>query len=166
MKPRRLRQRLRDGGDRAGEALGGDAARRDDVVVIHDVPCVALAQAVRERGPHVVWHLSSAAGDPATTAEVVATFLAPHAAAVDAYLLSWREADRYGRPAAGVAALMPCVSLVAAKRMGAGQPAGEPGASKRRREAVGWSSALADVVNDDRHERVGMLHARPRVAAR
>jgi hypothetical protein len=30
------------------------------------------------------------------------------AAAVDAYLLSWREADRYGRPAAGVAALMPC----------------------------------------------------------
>jgi hypothetical protein len=59
-----------------------------------------------------------------------------------------------GRPAAVVAALMPCVGLVAAKRMGA-----EP--------AVGWSSALADVVSDDRHEHVGgMLHARSAVAAR
>jgi hypothetical protein len=166
IKPRRLRQRLRDDGDRAGDALGTDDVQRDDVVVLHDAPSVALAQAVRERGAHAVWHLSSAAGDPATTAEVVATFLAPYAAAVDAYLVSWREADRYGRPAAGVAALMPCVGLVAAKRIRIGQQAEEPGGS-RTREAVGWSSALADVVNDDRHEHVGgMLHARPAVAAR
>jgi hypothetical protein len=167
MRPRRLRQRLRDDGDRAGEALGGDDVRRDDVVVLHDAPSVALAQAVRERGAHAVWHLSSAAGDPATTAQVVASLLAPYAAAVDAYLVSWREADRYGQPAAGVAALMPCVGLVAAKRIGVAQPAEEPSGSWTRREAVGWSSALADVVNDDRHEHVGgMLHARPSVAPR
>jgi hypothetical protein len=47
MKPRRLRQRPRDESDRAGEALGGYDVRRDDVVVLHDAPSVALAQAVR-----------------------------------------------------------------------------------------------------------------------
>jgi hypothetical protein len=63
-----------------------------DLVVLHDPDAARLAEAVRERGAHVVLDgAAAAAGSPA----------------VDAYLLAWGPA--------GVAAAIPATGLVAAK---------------------------------------------------
>jgi hypothetical protein len=128
----------------AGELHGADVVRRDDVVVMHDALSAALTQPLRERGAHAVWYVSDG------TTAVVWELLRSHAAAIDAYVVSWDE--RGGRH---LAAFLPALDRVAQKDLG-------PGA-----EDVGWSTLLAAVVRDDRADRVGgARRSRPVVAAR
>jgi hypothetical protein len=131
-------------GHDSAEALVGAGVRPGDVVVMHDPLTALLAEAVRERGAHAVWHVHV---DPAAPARSALDFLQPHVAGVDAYVIT-----RAGH----VAALIPSVSVVVEKEIREDTYAGD-----------GWSSALADVVGADRDERVGgTLHARPVVAVR
>jgi trehalose synthase len=132
------------GGRAQSEALVGEKVRPGDVVVLHDPLTALLAEAVRERGAHAVWHVASRGAGPARSA---LAFLHPHTLGVDAYVITLG-----GR----LAALIPSTRVVVDKEVGEDAYAGE-----------GWSSALADVVGADRDERVGgTLHARPTVAAR
>jgi hypothetical protein len=117
----------------------GEAVRRDDVVVLHDALTALLAEAAREQGAHVIWHMevAIAAGGP------VWTLLNPCVCAVDAYARSWDV------PAQGVSAVVP-----SAGRFADGTE-------------LGWAGVLADVVAADRGDTVGgTVHAKPRVAAR
>jgi hypothetical protein len=147
-----LYEKARDG----GEALAGDAVRADDVVVVHDALTAALAQPLRERGAHVVWHMTA----PATLAEAW-EFLGHYTDGLDAYLVTWRAEAGRGAAVDEVVALMPAAGAVAAKEVAAADvEAGHP-------SDIGWSCALAQVLRDDRSERVGgMLRPRPAVAAR
>jgi hypothetical protein len=131
-------------GAQSGEGLVGDRVRPDDVVVLHDALTAALAQAIRERGAHVVWHVPAGAQSPSEAWD----FLRRHTAALDAYLTA-----REGL----MAALMPSPDAVAAMEVPMGG----------RYDTVAWGCLLADVVHDDRHEHVGgRRHARPDVAPR
>jgi trehalose synthase len=49
---------------RDGEAMVGEGVGPDDVVVVHDPLTAALAQAIRGRGAHVVWHVHAGAARP------------------------------------------------------------------------------------------------------
>jgi hypothetical protein len=119
-----------------GEDLVADM-RLDDIVVLHHPLTAAVAEPIRDRGAHAVWHV------------IAPTVPAP---AIDAYVMTRRTVDG----AQVVAALMPRAGIVAAKEI-RGVPYGD----------VGWSSLLADVVRTDREECVGgTLHARPAVAPR
>ncbi|MEY2532498.1 MAG: hypothetical protein QOF29_408 [bacterium] len=144
-----------------GEALLGSGVSGGDVVVLHDALTAVLAQAVRERGAHVVWDVKLAADAPdQATARDVWMFLRRHTAAIDAFLMTWEEHDDRGRHVERIAAVMPSADVVATKEL----PTPEPSAAWHD---VGWSSVLADVVHQDREEHVGgRLHARPAVAAR
>jgi hypothetical protein len=131
-------------GHDSADALVGAGVRPGDVVVMHDPLTALLADAVRERGAHALWHVHL---DTAAPARSALEFLQPHVAGVDAYVIT-----RSGH----VAALIPSASVVVEKEIREDSYAGD-----------GWSSALADVVGADRGERVGgMLHARPVVAVR
>jgi hypothetical protein len=131
-------------GHDSAEALVGAGVRPGDVVVMHDPLTALLAEAVRERGAHAVWHVHVDAAAPVRSA---LDFLQPHVEGVDAYVITRRG---------HVAALIPSASVVVEKEIREDAYAGD-----------GWSSALADVVGADRGERVGgMLHARPVVAVR
>jgi hypothetical protein len=126
---------------------GGEAVRRDDVVVLHDALSAALAHAIRERGAHVVWRVRAGT---TPNGQAVWSFLHPYTAAVDAYVLAWGPTG-----ARRLAAIMPAAGVVAEKDV-------EPG-----EDDVGWSDVLADIVRGDRAERVGgTRHPRPSVAAR
>ena len=73
-----------------------------------------------------------------------------------------RVAIRSYRPRAraGVAAYIAAAGVVSAKEVDATGPGSDY-------EEIGWTTLLADVVRDDRAERVGgTVHARPSVAAR
>jgi hypothetical protein len=145
----------------AGETLVGRGVGHDDVVVLHDALTAMLAQAIRERGAHVVWQVQ-AGGAPGRAAAGTAawTFLRRYTPGVDAYLMTWLEPQRGGVLAESIAALMPSADVVATKEVTAG------GGSDRRHN-LAWSSMLADVVDADRGESVGgTLHPRPAVAAR
>jgi hypothetical protein len=149
-------------GQRDGEALLGGGVAPDDVVVLHDALTAVLAQAVRERGAHVVWDVKLAAAVPGqATARDVWTFLRRYTSAIDAFLMTWEEHDDRGRHVERIAAVMPSADVVATKELSA------PVAQSAAWQDVGWSSVLADVVHQDRGEHVGgRLHARPAVAAR
>ena len=111
--------------------------RQADVVVLHDPVAAGLAEALRERGAHVVLDAEG------TTAR---------ARAVDAYLVAWRPPG-----ALGLAAVIPAAGAVSAKEV-------EP---ERADRALAWSTLLADVLRADRGETVGgTLHPRPAVAPR
>jgi hypothetical protein len=144
-----------------GEALVGRGVGHDDVVVLHDALTAVLAQAIRERGAHVVWQVQAGLApgrEPAGSAAWA--FLRRYTPGVDAYVITWLEPQRRGIPAESIAALMPSADVVAAKEITAG------GGSQRRHN-LAWSSVLADVVDADRGESVGgMLHPRPAIAAR
>jgi hypothetical protein len=138
-------------GVQSGEELVGDRVRPGDVVVLHDALAAVLAQAIRDRGAHAVWHVAFGETAPG----VAWTFMRDRASPVDAYVVTWLQATGAGRVEQRLAAVVPCADIVAAKEV-------EP-----EREDVGWSSLLADVVRADRHERVGgRRHARPDVAVR
>jgi hypothetical protein len=125
------------GGRASVRAYSGDRPTADDIVVLDDVP---LATEVRECGAHTVVHVRLT---PSASAA-----LAP---AVDAYLVAWSVR---GPLAHHVAAVMPQAGRVAEKALRGG-------------DDLAWGSLLADVVSDDREERVGgMLHVRPVVAVR
>jgi hypothetical protein len=147
-------------GVRGSEELVGDVGP-NDVVVVHDALTALLAEAVRERGAHAVWHVSFTPTPGRPTAAAARTFLRRYTSRMDAYVMTWSPYDR--RPRAVVeriAALMPSTDAVAAKDIPASYAGGEP-------RQLGWSTVLADVVHGDREETVGgTRHARPRVAAR
>jgi hypothetical protein len=151
-----------DDGVRSGESLLGDGLGRDDVVVLHDALSAAVAEAIRERGAHAVWHLTLSAGRPAEAAH---DFLRRHTGFIDAYVTTWRRPVGRGLVEESITAVMPCADLVAARRLGAEDPRDED--HRLRTEEVGWSALLADVVRGDRHQTVGGTRgARPGVAAR
>jgi hypothetical protein len=119
-----------------------DAVRPQDVVVLDSEPSPELANDLRERGAHVMWHVGTA---PAQAAS-----------AVDAYLVTWVERPRPGRIVQDLAALLPCSGIVVAKEI-----------ASSSRTGLGWSALLADAVHADRDETVGgRRHVRPAVAAR
>jgi trehalose synthase len=143
------------------EALLGDGVRPDDVVVLHDPLTAMLAEAVRDRGAHVIWHgRASASSDAALVAEVE-VFPGSHRPAIDAYVMTRQHRAGPGRVVEHVVALMPAPDLVSFKEI-----VWRPAAAEHLSD-VGWSSILADVVGADRGECVGgTVHARPAVARR
>jgi hypothetical protein len=154
---RALQARLRAGGDLdpatldlGAGAVGGDV-RADDLVVVHDAAAALAAQAFRASGAHVVWCI-----DPATGTVAVAA-VHRYTGDVDAYISSSVRRTPAGQVVRHVVALMPGADVLAAKQV-SGADLGD---------MLGWRSALADVVTDDRDEHVGgRRHVRPAVAAR
>lgn len=148
-------------GAQSAETMMGDAVGRDDVVVVHDAATALLAQAVRERGAHAVWHVHVGGGPAAAAAARRAlSFLHGYTAGVDAYIMTWSEPGPRGSVVERVAALMPSADAVAATEM----PRPVSGTEPRR---LAWSTVLADVVQTDHDEHVGgMRSVRPAVAAR
>jgi hypothetical protein len=131
-----------------------------DVVVLHDALTAALAESVRARGAHAVWHVRPVGARRRPGVSEASSFLRRHTPALDARVMAWRQPGPRGAPTERIAALMPCAGLMAACEIASGQPAPEP----RR---VGWRSVLAEVIQGDRDEVVGgTLHPRPAVAAR
>jgi hypothetical protein len=123
------------GGRASVRAYSGDRPAADDIVVLDGVP---FATEVRECGAHTVVHVRLT---PSATAA--------REPAVDAYLLAW---SARGLLAQHVAAAMPQAGRVAEKELRGG-------------DDLAWGSLLADVVSNDREERVGgTLHVRPAVA--
>lgn len=138
-----------------GEDLLGNDVRPGDVVVLHDPLTAALAQAIRERGAHAVWHVRTEAPPREDEADQARAFLRPYTSALDAYVMEWSDPSGAAYRVERIAALMPSADRMAEKDVGAGHT------------DVGWRSLLADVVQADREERVGgRLHARPAVAVR
>ena len=132
------------------DQLVGTSIGRDDVVVVHDALTALLAQAVRARGAHVVWHEQTAAMRSRAAGRDARVLLRRCAGSFDAYLVTWRRGH--------IVAAMPTSGHVEAKEVEAGPDAWR---------TLAWTVALADVVATDRDERVGgTLHSRPAVAAR
>jgi hypothetical protein len=138
-----------------GESLVGGGVHADDVVVLYDPFTAVLADAIRERGAHVVWRIDVAAPG---SGEAWA-FLRRYTSAVDAYLTTWPTPER-GVSIQRIAALMPSPDAVATTDVA-------PGPAAERRHDLGWRSVLAATVAADRAETVGgTRHPRPGVAAR
>jgi trehalose synthase len=149
-------------GARNGESLLGDGVRPDDVVVVHDPLTAALAEAIRARGAHAVWHVTIRGGRAADAARA---FMRRHTGPIDAYVMTWRRPVGRGLVEESMTAVMPSADVVAARELGAEYPTDE--GHRSRTEEVGWSALLADVINGDRHQTVGgTRHARPSVAPR
>jgi hypothetical protein len=143
------------GGSLDGDALMPDGVRRDDVVVFNDPASAMLAEAVRERGAHVVWHVTIARHVGRRVASAW-RFVHEPGPAIDAYATRWSD----GREAGLVAFMGP------ADRATGTAMADDP-SSGGWDEELGWSRLLADVLAVDRAEHVGgRRHARPAVAAR
>lgn len=139
----------------AGEALGSADIEPGDVVVLHDPLVAVLAQAVRERGAHAVWHVTVGPA-PRRAAAEAQNFLSRFTAALDAYVTTSRRAVGRGLLGERLTALMPSADIVATMSL----------ATERGEEPSGWCCLLAEVVQSDRDEHVGgRVHARPAVAA-
>jgi hypothetical protein len=147
-------------GLRASEELVGPVGP-DDVVVAHDALTALLAEAVRDRGAHAVWHVGVAASPRRATTESARSFLRRYTFGIDAYVTAWSPpTERPGAAVERIAALMPCADTVAAKDIPAAVASGGP-------RLLAWSSVLAEVVHSDRDETVGgTLHPRPTVPVR
>ena len=136
------------------------AVEPDDVVVVHDAVGALLAQALRERGAHAVWHLRTGAPLRHPATDTARAFLRHYTDGIDAYVATWSRPSARGAVVERIAALVPSADLVAGREIPAAYARGEP-------RLVGWTSVLADVVDVDRDETVGgRLHARPVVPAR
>jgi trehalose synthase len=138
-----------------GASTGEELVRANigpgDVVVVHDPLTALAAEAARECGAHVVWHVTASRAPWQDMVGSAWSFLRRFTVAVDAYLTS---ASDEAPPLERVALLLPCPDLVRERDIGANR-------------GVGWGNALADVVETDRGERAGgTLHPRPVVAAR
>jgi hypothetical protein len=144
---------------RSPDAMLGGEVSAGDVVVMHDAPTLALAEAVRERGLHAICHARAAQPPGARRAAIAGAFRHMQVDAVDAFVLSWKQPGERGAPVERVAAILPKAGLVVVKDAAIGDSA--------RSIALAWISVLGDVVEDDRDDRVGgTLHARPLVAGR
>lgn len=145
-------------GRQDGDTLIPDQVTAGDVVVLHDPIAAALAPAIRERGAHAIWRTSI--GRWEGNASAAWRFLHRSSPALDAYVIAWRSGPTAPRAHAGVAAYIAAAGVVSAKEVDADRPGSDY-------EEIGWTTLLADVVRDDRAERVGgTVHARPSVAAR
>jgi len=156
--PGRAERELYD--QRAASAEGdvAPAVRPEDVVVLHDTLSVALAQAVRERGGHALWHVRIAAAPRGAESEEAWSFLRGYTSGVSAYLVSWSTRGRPGRAVRRIAALVPSSGVGFAKEITDPSPASDE---------LAWASLLTDVLEHDRLECVGgTVHVRPVVAAR
>jgi len=122
------------------------SVRPEDVVVLNDPLSAALAQAVRERGGHALWHVRFAAPRGAQ-AEEAWDFLRGYTSGVNAYLVSSPRR---------IVAIVPSPGAGFAKEItGTGS------------DELAWASLLSDVLENDRQECVGgTFHVRPVVAAR
>jgi trehalose synthase len=143
-------------GVRNSDPLVGQDVRPDDIVVMHDPLAAMLAQAVRERGAHAVLRLRIGPTGDEPVARQARAFLRRFTDALDAYVTTSPHAVGHGTLGARIAALMPGPAALAAKDL----PEDDYG-------PVAWCCLLADVVLEDRDERVGgRLHPRPAVAPR
>jgi hypothetical protein len=144
-------------GRQDGDALLPVDVQAGDVVVLHDPIAAALAQPIRDRGAHAIWSTSIGPGRAASAAW---QFLHRSRPGLDAYITAWRS-DRTARTGtAGIAAYIAAPPVVLAKEVDASR-------SDQGYEEIGWTTLLADVVRDDRTERVGgTVRARPSVAPR
>jgi hypothetical protein len=134
------------------EAMMGDTVAAGDVVVLHDALAAVVAEAARDRGAHVIWRIDAAPSSAARAAIEAWDLMRPHERGVDGYVGEWIEP---GAAPGRIGAIVPSRDAVAARDVRASEA------------PVGWSSALADLVHDDRHETVGgTAHARPAVAIR
>jgi hypothetical protein len=130
------------------DELIGDNVLPDDVVVVQDPLTAALAEAIRDRGAHVVCRIEART---ARGREVLS--------AVDAYLTSWLAPER-GLRVERIATVMPSAGAVSTMDVA-------PGPAAERRHDLGWSSALAAAIAGDRAETVGgTRQPRPGVAPR
>ena len=145
-------------GRQDGDALIPDEVRAGDVVVLHDPIAAALAPAIRERGGHAIWRTSIGRWEGNATAAW--RFLHRSGPVLDAYVTAWRSGPTGAVGRAGIAAYIAAAGVVSAKEVDTDRPGSDY-------EEIGWTTLLADVVRDDRAERVGgTVHARPSVAAR
>jgi hypothetical protein len=145
-------------GTQDGDALIPGEVQAGDVVVLHDPIAAALARAIRERGGHAIW--SAAIGPWESNAAAAWRFLHRARPALDANVMAWRSGSSAPVGRARIAAYISAPGLVSAKEVDASE-------SRRGYDEIGWTTLLADVVRDDRAERVGgTVHARPSVAAR
>jgi hypothetical protein len=130
--------------------------RTGDVLVIRDRTAIGVGRLARECGAHVIWDRrvqTRRPGSPGDQAPQRA-----EAPALDAWLTAWSTANR--RAPRGLAAFIGAPDILSAKEMSAGAP-------DDSYEQLGWRSLLADIVRQDRAERVGgTVAARPFVAAR
>jgi hypothetical protein len=159
-----LRTRLRDDGiavralERAAQELVAAAVAADDVVVLHDARSAVLARAVRDRGAHAVWHMHVRGGAPPAAVRDLHALLRASASSVDAFVVTSTQSLGRGRRVERVAALLPSADLVDVKELADAERGGS---------TLGWSSALADVIEVDHEDHVGgTLHARPTVPSR
>lgn len=145
-------------GSQDGDALIPAEVQAGDIIVLHDPIAAALATAIRDRGAHAIWRTS--VGRWGSNAAAAWRFLHRSGPALDAYIIAWRG-DRTGRlGGTGIAAYISAPEMVSAKKADASRPG-------QSYEEICWTTLLADVVCDDRAERVGgTVHARPSVAAR
>jgi hypothetical protein len=145
-------------GRQDGDTLIPDQVTAGDVVVLHDPIAAAVAPAIRERGAHAIWRTSI--GRWEGNASAAWRFLHRSSPALDAYVIAWRSGPAASRAHAGVAAYIAAAGVVSAKEVDASR-------SGQGYEEIGWATLLADVVREDRAERVGgTVHARPSIAAR
>ena len=130
--------------------------RVGDILVIRDAAAIGVSRMARECGAHVIWdrrlmprRSGSTVGVPPSRRQA----LAP-----DAWLTAWTTGGR-GAPRR-LAAFIGAPSILSAKEMGGG-------AADDSYEQLGWTSLLADIVREDRAERVGgTVATRPLVAPR
>jgi trehalose synthase len=145
-------------GRQDGDTLIPTDVQAGDIVVLHDPVAAALATAIRERGAHAIWRTSIGRWESNTA--TAWRFLHRSAPALDAYIATWRP-DRAGwLGGRALAAYISAPAVVSAKAVDADRPG-------QRADEICWTTLLADVVRNDRAERVGgTVQARPSVAAR
>jgi hypothetical protein len=130
--------------------------RTGDVVVIRDRTAIGLGRLVRECGAHVIWDRRVPSRRPGSVGDLPPR--RTEAPTLDAWLTAWSTAN--GGAPRGLAAFIGAPGILSAKEMGAGAP-------DDSYAQLGWRSLLADIVREDRAERVGgTVAARPFVAAR
>jgi hypothetical protein len=148
-----------DGAGGAERLIGGGVGP-DDVVVVHDALTALLAEAVRARGAHTVWHVHLGTGSRGGAARRALSFLHRYTTPVDAYIMTSSAPGPRGRIVERVAAVMPAADVLAATEMPAP-------AARADQDRLAWSTVLADIVQADRDEHVGGTRGvRPAVAAR
>jgi hypothetical protein len=130
--------------------------RAGDILVIRDSAAIGVSRMARECGAHVIWDRRVTPRRSGSTVDMPPP--RSHAPALDAWLTAWTTGGR--RAPRRLAAFIGAPDMLSAKEMGAG-------AADDSYEQLGWTSLLADVVREDRAERVGgTVAARPSVARR
>ena len=144
-------------GRQDGDALLPGDVQAGDVVVLHDPIAAALARPIRDRGAHAIWSTSIGRWESGVCGLAVSAPLEAgsrrvyHRVAIRSARQDRRGPDRRIHRAP---------SVISAKEVDASR-------SGQGYEEIGWTTLLADVVRDDRAERVGgTVRARPSVAPR